>query len=78
MSSSEWGDCALPERRDSVNPGAGTRIVASGTDSDGETMCNWLRLFIVGAAASVLLKTPRNARFPMAIAEGKSTIRSFF
>lgn len=40
-------------------------------------MRNWFRLFVVGAATPVLLKTRRNERLPMAIANGKSTIRSF-
>ncbi|MGA7265628.1 MAG: hypothetical protein WBX30_32780 [Stellaceae bacterium] len=42
-----------------------------------ENMRNWFRLFVVGAATPVLLKTRRNERLPMAIANGKSTIRSF-
>jgi hypothetical protein len=67
----------MPEYRDSVNPGAATRIAASGTASMEENMRDWFRLFVVGAATPILLKISRNEGLPNAIGKGKSAIRSF-
>ena len=71
------GDGALPRYRGSINQmleGASRPLARIPMEKN---MCNWLRMFVVGAVTPVLLKTPRNERLPTAIASGKSTIRSF-